>query len=366
MHPLLIFLLILSALIFVHELGHFLIAKKFGIKVEEFGFGYPPKVWAKKIGETIYSINLLPFGGFVRLYGEDYLEEGRDHAQAMVDKPKYVRALVAVAGVVGNFILGIVLFSIVYSFLGIPSPVDYVKVDVVAAGSPAEAAGIIPGARILEVNGEKISSTEAFIKIIDENQGSQVSLTVDQNGRMQQILLTPRQNPPEGEGAVGVAISSIDFKFYPLWQMPFRGVYYGVQEALAWGILIVSGLVTTVSQLIAGVAPEVAGPIGIYQITSDVSKQGWLLTLQFAAILSINLGILNLLPFPALDGGRLLFIGIETFIGKRVKPKIEQYVHMVGFALLITLMLLITFNDLKRLFADNMTVANFFQSIFKK
>ncbi len=365
--PILAFLIILSLLIFVHEIGHFLTARKFGIKIEEFGFGYPPRIWGKKIKGIIYSINWLPFGGFVRIYGEDYLEkDSKLGDKALCNKPGYIRALVAAAGVFGNFILGFVCFSLVYSFMGIPTPTDKVLISAVSPNSPAETAGLKIDQQILSVNNQEIKSTKDFMELTRNKKGQEISIKVKDKNEVKEVHLTPRQSFPEGEGPIGVAISSVEMKFYPVWQMPFRGAWVGLQEAIGWGAMIVSGLYMAIKSLISGVVPEVAGPVGIYQITTGVVSQGWLLTLQFIGVLSINLGILNLLPFPALDGGRLLFIGFEAVLGRRVKPQIEQYVHMAGMIILITLMLLVTYNDLVRLAGSNNFFSEIISSIMKK
>jgi len=367
MNPLLAFVIILSILIFIHELGHFFVAKWFGIKVEEFGFGYPPRIWGKKIGETIYSINWLPFGGFVRIFGEDYLDKTQDSKRALYNKPKYVRALVSVAGVVNNFVLGIICFSIIYSFMGIPTKTDYVFIDDISPNSPAQAANLGLGEKIISVNNKPIKKADDFINEVSQFKGKQIQLiTQTKNGGIKEYELTPRINPPQGEGAIGVAISDVDLKFYPVWQMPFRGAWYGLKEAIAWGITIIEGLGQAVGSLAGGVVPQVSGPIGIYQITKTVVKQGWFLTLQFVGVLSINLAILNLLPLPALDGGRLIFVAIEAIIGKRVKPVIEQYVHMFGMVLLITLMLLVTYNDIAKQVTANSKIQDIINSIIMK
>lgn len=365
MHPFIAFVIILSILIFIHELGHFLVAKKFGLKIEEFGFGYPPRIWGKKIGETIYSINWIPFGGFVRIYGEDYLEKSKDSSRAMYNKPKWVRFLITIAGVVCNFLLGIVCFSIIYSFSGIPTPVDYVLIDAVSPGSPAQLAGLAAGDKVTNIDGLEIKTTQDFIQAVKNKENQTVTLQIQPKNEtaIENYQLVPRAEYPEGEGPLGVAISTVDFKFYPVWQMPFRGAWVGLQEAVAWGVTIVVGLFDMIKNLIGGVTPEVAGPIGIYQITVGVVKQGLFLTLQFVGVLSINLAILNLLPIPALDGGRILFILIETIIGKRVKPQIEQYIHMFGMALLLTFMLWVTFQDVGRLISQNVGWQNNLNSI---
>lgn len=339
MGSILTFLIILSVLVLVHELGHFLSAKKHGIRIEEFGFGYPPRLLGGKIGETIYSLNLLPFGGFVRMLGED---EAAGNRSFFVQK-KSVRTLVLLAGVTMNFLLGVVLFGAVYTKLGIPEPVDYLTVTNVAAGSPAEAAGIKTKDKIID-----FSETQKFIDFVNSHRGEPIGLNV--SGQIVEITPRPAEDTPEGQGALGVAITNVDFVRYPLWQRPFRGMWLGTREAFAWGREILGALGQTVTGLFAGQAPkDVAGPVGIYQVSKSAGEQGLLAVFQFTGILSINLAILNLLPLPALDGGRLLFIGIEALIGKKVKPRFEQTVHLIGMVLLIGLMVLITINDLRRL-----------------
>ncbi len=366
----LIFVIILSVLVFIHELGHFLAAKKSGVKVEEFGFGYPPRLWGKKIGETIYSLNWLPFGGFVRLYGENYLPKRKKSKteRALCYKPKRIRILVALAGVLGNFFLGIVCFSIIYSVIGIPTKVDYLVIEEVAKDSPAQQAGLKAGQIILGVQNKRVTKAEDFVALVKANQTEEISLMLAEGkGKpAKEYRLKPRLNPPPGEGALGVAISNIEMVFYPFWQRPFRGAIIGVKEALSWGWAIVLSLGQALKGLLTGVIPEVAGPVGIYQITAGVVRQGWLLTLQFVAVLSINLAVLNLLPIPALDGSRLLFIGLEALTRRRVKPKIEEYIHLSGMVFLIGLMLLVTLNDFSRLLKNNPFWQNLINSIMKE
>jgi len=345
MGSILTFLIILSVLILVHELGHFWSAKRHGIKIEEFGFGYPPRLFGSKIGDTVYSLNLLPFGGFVRMLGEDQAAGNRSF---FVQK-KSVRMLVLLAGVTMNFLLGVVLFGAIYTKLGIPEPVDYLTVTNVIPGSPAEQAGIKAEDRITG-----FKDSQEFIDYINQNRGVTVKLTIVYSDVTQIVEVVPRQasDTPEGQGALGVAITNIDFVQYPLWQRPFRGMALGVKEAFAWGREILKALGQTVARLIQGEKPQdVAGPVGIYQISKSAGEQGLLAVFQFTGILSINLAILNLLPLPALDGGRLVFVIIEAVFRRRVKPRFEQAIHLVGMVLLIGFMVLITVNDIHRLVA---------------
>lgn len=350
---LLIFLLILSVLVLVHELGHFLMAKKAGILVEEFGFGLPPRLWGKKIGETIYSINWLPIGGFVKLYGEDH-SELENPVRTFFGQNKLVRFLVLVAGVAMNFLLGVVVFSIIYSRLGIPTQTETVRVMDVVPASPAGKAGFKPGEVVMAAAREPIRSTDRFIEVIDANRGKEVEITLGDGtegkyGRIVKVM--PREHPPEGEGALGVAISSVEMKQFPWWQMPMRGAAVGVKEAFAWGVTIGSGLAHMVSRwVVEGRAPsDVAGPVGIFQLTGGVAQAGVLAVLQFMGVLSINLAVLNLLPLPALDGGRLAFLAVETVTRRRIKPGVEKLIHAAGMIALLGLMAVVTVNDVVRL-----------------
>lgn len=352
------FLIVLSLVILIHELGHFLAAKKAGVKVEEFGFGYPPRAWGKKIGETIYSINWLPFGGFVKLFGQQ--REGATNAElasprAFVNQGKKKRAVVIIAGIAANFLLGAVCFSLVYSLIGIPKKVDYVVVDYVVSNSPAEGAGIRQGDKIVKVLDKEIFDVKQFVDLMDERREIETEIVIVSKikGKFDEktqrtARVTPRRDPPEDEGALGILISNYDNIFHPFWQMPFRGAWVGIQEAVGWGIAMLLGVVQMVKQLFTGVIPEVTGPIGIYQITSGVASQGILALTKFIGILSINLAVVNLLPFPALDGGWLALVFLEKAIGRKLKPGFEYWINAVGMVLLIGLMIAITANDVIR------------------
>lgn len=346
----LVFILVLSVLILVHEFGHFWVARKCGIKVEEFGFGLPPKIWGKKVGETIYSINALPFGGFVRLHGEQEEGENTNFSRSFLHKSKIKRTLVVVAGVVMNFVLAIVAFAIVYSFSGIPRDTGRIKIVDVAAGSPAEKAGIIVGDIITKINKEEVGSTDDFISKTSALRGQKVTYELQRSESVIKVSLTPRENPPEGEGPVGVTVTTMELYYPPYWQRPFYGIYFGFKDGIYWGKTIVLGLGDMLGQLIKGNAPQgVSGPIGIYAVTTEASKGGFLTLLNFVGILSVNLAILNILPFPALDGGRLLFIGIEAVSKKKVPRKIEAIINNIGFILLLALLLGVTVGDIRKL-----------------
>ncbi|PIS14579.1 hypothetical protein COT64_01870 [Candidatus Shapirobacteria bacterium CG09_land_8_20_14_0_10_39_12] len=358
---LLIFILILSVLVFVHELGHFVAAKKAGILVEEFGFGLPPKLWGKKIGETLYSINALPIGGFVRLYGEDgsgemtndQLPMTNSKGRAYFDAPIWRRLTVLFAGVTMNLLLAIVSFSVLYYVSGIPTKTGKIAIVAVAENSPARLAEIKEGDEVVAIDGQEIFSIEQFVKDTKEKAGKEIQLQIFREKDSQALIvsLVPRESPPEGEGPLGVAVSDVELKKYPWWQMPYLGMVEGFKESLAWGKMILGTLKSTlVSLVVKGQVPkDIAGPIGIFQITGLVAKEGFLAILQFLGILSVNLAIINVLPFPALDGGRLLFLGYEIIFRKKAPPKVEVLVNQIGMTLLLALMVLITVNDVFRL-----------------
>ncbi|MDP3994736.1 MAG: M50 family metallopeptidase [bacterium] len=349
-----VFFLVLSVLIVVHELGHFIMARRFGVWVEEFGFGLPPRIFGKKIGETLYSLNLLPFGGFVKLHGEDSPAGGdekiKDPNRAFIKKNKKTRFTIITAGVVMNFLLAIISFAIVYSFSGIPRDTKNVKVVEVVAGSPAQVAGLIVGDVVRKVGKNDVSKVVEFVGLIEKDKGKKVALTIERNSSEIKLNITPRETPPEGEGPLGVVITNTEIYFPKIYLRPFWGVYYGFKEATFWGKSIVVGLLEIIKGLFAGNVPQdIAGPVGIFAITSKATEYGILAVINFIGIMSVNLAILNILPFPALDGGRLLFIGIEKAIGRKVLPKFESAVHMIGMIILLFLLLAITVHDVQRL-----------------
>lgn len=344
-----IFLLVLSIVVLIHELGHFLSAKKIGIKVEEFGFGYPPKAIGKKIGETIYSLNWLPFGGFVRLYGEqEEGSEGTNSQKAFYNRSKKERSVVILAGVFMNIILAMFCFSLIYSIAGIPTEVNYVTIENIAPNSPAQTAGLQAGDKVIAIDGILMQETNDFVSYLKEKGGQEVKVEVEREEQILDKVLIPRLNPPEGEGALGVVVSNYDNIFYPWWQMPFRSLIVGVEETYTWTKMMFVGLGQMIGGLFSGQKPEVRGVVGIYEMTSDIAAMGILPIIKFIGILSINLAVINVLPFPALDGGRFMFIMLEKVIGKKIKPKIEAYINMAGMAILIGLMVIITVADVIR------------------
>lgn len=368
------FVIAISILVLVHEFGHFFVAKKSGIWVQEFGLGYPPRVVGKKIGETIYSLNWIPAGGFVRIFGE-LKQDGEDkklQERAMYNKPWHIRLAVSLAGVIMNFILGVIIFAVVYSILGIPQSSGRVQITEIAPDSPAQQAGLTEGDYILSVeNGDKlvIKTVEELIEHSSAGAGQEITYTIARKAEVEdkiecpreislpegyqcfKVSLVPRVDPPEGQGAIGVAISDTEIIKPSWWKRPFLGAAEGLKEAWFWGRMIVEELFALFADLFRGVTPEnIAGPIGIYQVSSTIQRQSGMLTLlHFFGILSVNFAIVNLIPLPALDGGRVLFILYEALTGKRISTKVELIVNQVGMILLLLLFLLITISDVRRL-----------------
>lgn len=360
MLTLIIFIILLSILVLVHELGHYLSAKKIGVKVEEFGLGYPPRIFGKKVGETIYSLNWLPFGGFVRLYGEDE-NDGNDKSskkqvstvkknQTFFGRSKIERSIILVAGVAMNFLLGVVVISYLFT-QGVMIPSGALVQEVVPK-TPAEMAGIKKGDVIISVNGKTTAAAGDLVLQAKQNAGKTVTLQIkrcEKTCENLKISLIPRKDYAKNEGAMGVAIAT-DFtkKTYSLWQAP----YYGTVEAFKMSWFIVKGVGQVLWQLVTAfnVPKDVAGPIGIYQVTGQALQFGGLTgVLQLLALLSLNLAVINILPIPALDGGRFFLVLVEAVVGRKRIVKVEKVTQSIGVAFILGLIVLITINDLSKL-----------------
>lgn len=352
---LLVFAFILGLLVFVHEFGHFVMAKRAGMKVEEFGFGFPPRLFSVKRGETTYSINWIPLGGFVRILGED--GDSQD-PRAFGSKRFWPRISVLLAGVGMNFVLGWFILFLAFAFIGTPVEIaegmdlqgakirkEQIAVVGVQPDSPAEYAGLKPGDVILSVDGRRFTQIEELIEYTKSRAGFRVVYEIKRGREVFTRDATPRVNPPEGVGPVGFAPAKIAEATYSLptalklsiqsFLDRFVGIFF------AFGLLF-KGLFTT-GKLIEGLS----GPVGIAVLTRDFTRLGFVYLAQFTAVLSINLGIINAFPFPALDGGRVLFLIIEKIRGVK-SIKWEKVANTVGFLLLMLLMVAITFRDVNR------------------
>ena len=338
----LVFLLILGLLIFVHEGGHFAAAKLSGIKVEEFGMGFPPRLFSFKRGETVYSLNVVPLGGFCKLLGEEDPSEPRSFAS----KRPAVRFMALFAGPLMNAILPIVLLTIAFM---VPRQVTVgdVLISEVAPNSPAAEAGIKTGDTIVAINGTPIQNTGDVIYDIHLKIGEKVTFELESaDGSVRTVTLVPRWNPPAGEGSVGIAMTMTNTgnvsQSYPFWEAVPKSF-----SSIGETFVLMRNEVT--SWFVQKRAPEVTGPVGIFQLTGEVREAGPSYIIQFTGFLSLNLAIINLLPLPALDGGRIVFVLLEVVRrGKRVSPRTEGMVHMIGFAMLIALILVISYFDILR------------------
>lgn len=357
-----IFAVILSVLVLVHEAGHFWVARRAGIKVEEFGLGLPPKIWGKKIGETEYTLNALPIGGFVRMAGETpdgvsvQGEEAaaEDQSRTFMAKSKLARSAVLLAGVTANLLLAMVIFTIVFT-VGLPRFATEPIIGQVADGSPAEQAGLEEGQVITSLNGTPYYEVEpSFNQAIIDNAGQEVTLGLENpDGSTEEASLTPRENPPAGEGAIGIMFGQGEYFVLDTERYPFHTAWIeGTKQSLefAWLILVsLGGMVGDFAT--TGQAPaDVAGPVGIASIIGDMKELGIIPLMYIMAIISINLAVINVLPFPALDGGRLLFVVAEAVMGRKPNPDVERWAHTIGMVVLLGLILLITVSDISKFF----------------
>lgn len=353
----LVFIGLLLVLVLAHEVGHFMTAKWAGARVEEFGFGFPPRLFSFMRHGTRYSFNLLPIGGFVKIEGED-MEQATAALTSFASKSAPWRIFILAAGVIMNMVVAVVLLSF-QAGVGFPTVVtesnsttltDFKTYIVdVAPQTPASDAGVQALDRIVRL-GEVSNPTLAQVQQYTvAHAGTTVVLEVERQGQHQTMQVTPRRDPPPGQGALGISLAQTGLTKVPWWQAP----WYGVKRT---GQMLV-GIVTQVSVMVAEVirtqqvSTALTGPIGIAVYTNEATKLGVSYVLEFAALISINLALLNILPFPALDGGRIVFVLFEALRGGRRLPvRFEQWTHTIGFALLIGLMVLITLKDIGRYF----------------
>lgn len=358
----LLFAVILVALVLVHELGHFLVAKWTGMRVDEFGIGFPPRLIAVRKGETEYSFNALPIGGFVRIYGEDPTEtDATDRARAFSRRPRWAQALVLIAGVVMNVLFAWVLFTTALA-VGVETAVApeeasaeaRLTVVEVLADSPAAEAGIPTGASVLALEraGETFTprSAEAFREVVQNPASAPVTVRYMHDGTEHTTTLLAAQDvvadAPE-QVAVGVALALVETRSLPLGEAFVEGGAMTVRGLHD----ITVGITTLIRDAVLG-APDlsqVAGPVGIVGLVDDASAFGLIALVTFTAFISLNLAVINLLPFPALDGGRLLFVAIEAVTRRQIPPRVASYANATGFALLLLLMVAITIHDVVRL-----------------
>ena len=337
------FILVFSGIILAHEFGHFITAKLSGVKVEEFGLGYPPRIFGIKRGETIYSVNWLFIGGFTKMSGE----EDPSAPRSLASKSRATRALVLSAGAIVNAILPFILLSVAYM---VPHTIvsGQVTVQEVAAASPAESAGIAAGDIVLSVNDKIIGNVADLSRYIEMNLGKETMLVVQTpQSTIETITLVPRWKPPEGQGAIGVTIQLENQVVSKKGEPFFRSIQLGVSETFQTMVLFKNSIL---SLFVGTSSMQLTGPVGIAQLTGEAAQAGISPLLEFAGFLSLSMAIMNLLPLPALDGGRLAFVFLEWVRrGKRISPNTEGKVHFIGFMLLIGLAVVVTYQDIVRI-----------------
>lgn len=366
------FFAVLAVLVLVHELGHFFVAKKAGVKIEEFGFGLPPRLigfykdsagkWhlvglkTKQADNTVWSLNWIPLGGFVKIKGEE--GENTQDEDSFAHKSVFKRISIVSAGVLMNVFLAAILLSIGLSF-GSPqiigeeklaplAKVREVKIRVmeVLAGSPASDAGLAVADSILKVDNQTISEIEGFQEYFNQRVGQKITLTIERKGAVKELEVVPEVLAETKKGGLGIALVKTGFVSYPWYIAPF----YGVWETLKMIWAIILGFYLIIKNLIINqeLIGEVYGPVGIAGLIGDAARLGFLYILQFTAVLSVIIAVINFLPFPALDGGRVLFLLIEWRRGRPINQKLEALMHNIGFALLMILAVVVTFRDIAR------------------
>lgn len=338
---------VLVVLIIAHELGHFVTAKASGVKVEEFGLGFPPRLLSVRHGATLYSLNAIPLGGFIKMAGE----EDPEVPDSLASKSIGTRILVLSSGALVNALLPLLLFSLAFI---IPHNlvVGQVAVQEIAPDSPAASAGIESGDVFLQINGRPVRHIGDLQRYIHLNLGQEITLLIQhRDSTTEEIEVIPRWQPPEGQGAIGVQVEMLSPTIVRQQEPFWRAIPLGAVQYIETFVLFKNEIM---SWFVRQAAPVVTGPVGIAQITGQVARAGLSPLLEFAAFLSINLAIINIFPLPALDGGRIVFVLLEWVRrGKRVSPKIEGMVHAIGFMSLIALIMLITYQDILRIISGD-------------
>jgi len=362
-----VFILILSFLIFVHEFGHFIFAKVTGVKVEEFCIGFPPRIWKKKKGETLYSIGIIPFGGFNKIYGEIDTEKTKD-PKSFSSKPIRIRALITVGGVAMNVLLAVVIFYFLLGFSGFQSyqslifdyefpfgrQENFVIIGDIAENSPAEKQGIEIGDMIIEVNGTEFENSEEFIEFIEEKKGNEVNLYLENfyTQETKNVSIIPRLEPPEKEGPLGIALGNIAKISYPTILEKSSAGFLHSFNILHYSFFGLGHIMKISFQQkdLEPLSSSVSGPVGILHFTELTIEAGIVAVITLLAIVSLALALFNILPIPGLDGGKLLFLTIEAIRRKPISQKVEEKITVFFFVLLILLMIVVTINDIQRFF----------------
>ncbi|MCX6754868.1 MAG: RIP metalloprotease RseP [Candidatus Nomurabacteria bacterium] len=363
-----IFITILLVLVVSHEFGHFIVAKKSGIRVDEFSFGFPPKLFGKKIGETTYNFNLLPVGGYVKIFGENPDEEslnGPDSKRSFINKPRYIQAAVLFAGVTMNFLVAWLLLSVGF-MSGLPTSLGSVPagatienqaltITSVLTNSPASLGGLKVGDKISSLVTKADSvlfspsnlSSEELQSFIKKHGNEEIKVSIVRGKESKEILVTPKINTKSDVAMIGISMDTIGTLRLPI----HKAFWEGLKLTCSIMVSTILGFYNLIHNAIIGQGnmSSLTGPVGIVGVVGDAAKFGFIYLLSFTALISINLAVINLIPFPALDGGRLLFLLIEKIKGSPIKPQIANTINMVGFGILMILMVVITYHDIIKL-----------------
>ncbi|OGZ07951.1 MAG: hypothetical protein A3C93_06455 [Candidatus Lloydbacteria bacterium RIFCSPHIGHO2_02_FULL_54_17] len=357
----LIFIVVLLLLVLVHEFGHFIVAKKAGIRVDEFAFGFPPKLWSWKRGETTYALNALPLGGYVKIYGEDPNDVSmEDRERSFAGRPRIVQAAVIVAGIIFNLLFAWLLFSGAF-MIGVPAPegggegypVKDLRLTVTGTGedSPAEHAGLLSGDVLTGlsdgVDRAVVVNADQVIAFISPREGKSVTLSYERGGEEHSVVVTPVSGIVPDVAAIGIYMDTVGTLRLP----PHAALWVGLKKTYQFTELIAVGVVQFLKDAVTGQTDfsTVAGPVGIVRQVGEAAGFGFANLLLFTALISINLAVINIIPFPALDGGRLLFIVIEGVMRRPIRPRVANAWNVAGFALLMLLMLAVTYHDVAKL-----------------
>ena len=343
---------VFGSMVMVHEFGHYIVAKWIGVKVIEFSFGFGPKIVGYQGRETLYALRVVPLGGFVKLHGMDAEVDAngrgivapRQDARSFMNKPVWQRMAVIVAGPFMNFVLAVILFIAVFAYLGIPSPDSSNQIGSLVQGKPAAMAGIQPGDRIISVNQEPTPDWTHLTQVIHAKPEQVLTLTIERanDKQVQTLSVKTEKDAQTGNGMIGIA-PEVTYVHASI----LEATRYGFNRSVDFTKLII----VTLTQMITGKIPaEVGGPVMIAQVIGEGAHQGLANLLGLTGVLSIQLGLINLFPIPALDGSRLIFLLIEGLRGKPLNPEKENMIHLVGFVLLMVLMLAVTYKDVLRLF----------------
>lgn len=327
-------------IIFLHELGHFFVAKRRKIKVENFSLGFGPEIYGYESGGTRYSLRLIPLGGMVKMKGE-LLEEKKGEPDEFLSQPWYSRIGVVAAGPLMNYLLAIFIFAGVIYFWGIPKVTTEPVIGEIIQGMPAAEAGLKPGDHILEIGGQKITLWEEAARIIHRSAGKELKLKINRGDKYFQISLTPKYDEKQKIGLIGITPEVKTIKLGLI-----NSLIKGIEQAVFWTVFTITYLVRSLIKL---AAPELSGPVGIAQVVAQTAKTGWQNYFYLLGLISNGLAIFNFLPIPLLDGGHILFALWEGITKKPMTKKKMQFANALGLAFILTIFVFATYNDLLRL-----------------